>query len=410
MVIQISISDNGPGTMYTKIRFLLSSLLVVIATSALCTPIQSALATDGNEFGNLYTPVYPTENKRVYLNDLIYECNYLETTNCISQISIRQPDGSLRPLKFQKLNYVVEGSLCSPNCKKKESVRQGEQTWIDPTDNASYVVRSTLVLPGSVFSTSFSFSISQFGLGFKSALSNTSFVVNLRLNNRFQYVTAALLNTEFSVENSGGNYLYSISGDAIRQPQFKLIRIGDVVKTPNDYADYSSIVWSFSGTNTNKLSDVYTDCKDDFVVFTSNSATELTPPHWDGSKISWELAGVHFWEDGETIIGFYETSIPTYLFKCAFGLNEDEIQSSISFEVSDVLNNQTATHTVSVRNHYVNIKSFGFHFSTVRISMKTQAKKQIKIIKSQKFCIKGTSRRTPSKANPPCPKGWRISK
>ena len=395
--------------MYTKNRFLLSSLLVVIATSVLCTPIQSALATDGNEFGNLYTTIYPTENKRVYLSDLMYECSSIETNNCISEILIRIPDGSQRPLKFQKMYYTVEGSLCSENCKKKESVRQGEQTWIDPVDNKSYNIRSALVLPGGIFTPSFFVSISQFGTGFKSELSNISFSVGLRLNKKFQFVSASLKNTSFSIEEVNGNYIYTISGEATRQPQFALVRVGEVAPASSDHADYSSIVWRFGGTNTNALDRVYTNCKSDFVIFTSLSATEVTPPHWDGSKIIWELAGVHFWEDGSTVIGFYETSIPTYLFKCAFGLDENEIETSITFEVSDDLELQTATHAVSIANHFVNVKSFGFHFSKVKISMKTAAKKQIKTLKSQKYCLKGKSRKIPTRSKPLCPSGWRLS-
>ena len=395
--------------MYPKIRFLLSSIAVYSVVSTICMPLNTVLADEPTPFDNLYTAIYPTENKRVYLNDLMYECSSIETNNCISEILIRLPDGSQRPLKFQKMYYTLEGSLCSPDCKKKESVRQGEQTWIDPVDNRSYNIRSALVLPGGVFAPSFFISISQCGMGFKSELSNTSYSVGLRLNKKFQFVSSSLKNTSFSIEEVYGNYIYAISGEAIRQPQFALIRVGEVAPAPSDHADYSSIVWGFRGTNSNALDRVYTDCKKNFVIFTSLSATELAPPHWDGSKISWELAGVHFWEDGETIIGFYETSIPTYLFKCAFGLDENEIQTSITFEVSDDLELQAATHTVSINNHFVNIKSFGFHFSKVKISMKTSAKKQIKTLKSQKYCVKGKSRKIPSRSKPLCPSGWRLS-
>jgi hypothetical protein len=394
--------------MYPKFRYLLSSIAVFSVVSTIFTPLKMALADVPTPFGDLYTTIYPAENKRVFLNDLMYECSSIETNNCISEILIQLPDGSQRPLKFQKMYYTLEGSLCGPNCKKMESIRQGEQIWIDPVDNKSYNIRSALVLPGGVFAPSFFVSISQFGMGFKSELSIISFSVGLRLSKKFQFVSASLKNTSFSIEVVNGNYRYAISGEAIRQPQFALTRVGEVTP-PSDHADYSSIVWGFRGTNSNALDRVYTDCKKDFVIFTSLSANELTPPHWDGSNISWELEGVHFWEDGEPIIGFYETSIPTYLFKCAFGLNENEIQTSITFVVSDDLELQTATHTVSIYKNFVNIKSFGFHFSKVKISMKTSAKKQIKTLKSQKYCEKGKSRKTPSRSKPLCPSGWKLS-
>ena len=214
--------------MYPKTRFLLSSIAVFSVVSTICMPLNTVLADEPTPFGNLYTTIYPTENKRVYLNDLMYECSSIETNNCISEILIRLPDGSQRPLKFQKMYYTLEGSLCTPDCKKKESVRQGEQTWIDPVDNRSYNIRSALVLPGGVFAPSFFVSISQFGMGFKSELSNTSFSVGLRLNKKFQFVSASLKNTSFSIEEVNGNYIYAISGEAIRQPQFALIRVGEV--------------------------------------------------------------------------------------------------------------------------------------------------------------------------------------
>ena len=392
-----------------KISTLMSTAALIVAAFVL--PNESAMADSESE--KPYFAVVPQENKRVYNSDLIYACSNIEVINCITEISIIASDGSIRPLRFRRFNYVLD----IPINNRKEMSRQGEQIWSDASGE-EFNIRSALTIRGGFYAPNLQFRIAKSGVGFNQPMADSVFRVGVKLAESFSSIRGYLRDTSFNATSSNGEHTMVITGTAVRTPQFNLFQVGTIWVTP-EKADYSTTEWRIFGGNNNGLLG-RSACIEDFTLFTATSAFEDQPPTWDGSGISWKLSGVHKWEDGSTIIGFYETSIPVSLFTCSFGLRASQIPTSFVFEVTDGDEKQSAVHLVSVSDNLVKISSTGFHFSSVKIGMYPNFPKvgteeipvTTKINRSKKttLCVKGNSTRKPSPKKPVCPNGWKLQK
>ena len=392
-----------------KISTLMS--IAALIAGAFILPNDFAMADSENE--QPYYKVVPQENKRIYRSDLIYACGDVEVINCITEISIIASDGSIRPLRFKRFNYVLD----IPINNRKEMSRQGEQIWSDASGE-EFNIRSALTIRGGFYAPNLQLRIAKAGVGFNAPMADAVFRVGLKLAESFSSIRGHLRDTTFSATSSNREHTMVITGAAVRTPQFNLFQVGTIWVTP-EKADYSTTEWKIFGGNNNGLIG-RSACIEDFTLFTATSAFEDQPPTWDGSGISWKLSGVHKWEDGSTIIGFYETSIPVWLFTCAFGLKVSQIPTSFVFEVTDGDEKQSAIHLVAVSDGMVKISSTGFHFSSVKIGMypnfpiveAEEIPATTKIVRSKKttLCVKGNATRKPSLKKPVCPNGWKLQK
>ena len=315
-----------------------------------------------------------TPNARQYPSDMMYKCADDSDSDCIEKLEIVDALGVYKELEFVRMWWERSWEVTYQD-QTLELQRQGEQVWQVRGTNTEYFVRTILIDSRSKFDERVFVRISTEPIGRASSTDVVRFNALVRTRTFFGKVQMQLRESTFSITRSLDGYRYSVSGLSARTPQAKLIPIGTVFTPsvpPVDKAAYSTVEWRFDLGKFYWYDIANSRCTEGLVIATSTGFGVKQSPKWDGSQLTWKLGGPRYWEDGPLIYGNYETAIPTSLFKCAYGLEENMIPTGIEIELRDDDGvQQLSTTTVGVRDGYVSIKIYGFHFSTVNFTLKS---------------------------------------
>ena len=142
------------------------------------------------------------------------------------------------------------------------------------------------------------------------------------------------------------------------------------------------------------------------VVTTNSLVYDGSVPSWDGQKLNYRVAGLHFMPDGKTPVeGTYDLAIRSDAARCLYGFSSAPISATISVTGANG-ENKVATTVVSEKDGWLHLAAYGFTFSSPTISVKlSQAKAPAK--KTTITCVKGKVTKKVTAVGPKCPAGYK---
>lgn len=211
----------------------------------------------------------------------------------------------------------------------------------------------------------------------------------------------------------------------------------------HDYWDQKANImmptWSVR-TPVNRNSSLSTNCSSGLPMFsglvtTNASIYEGNPPTWDGTSLTYKVAGLHLDPDGNVFQGSYDLIINSQDARCLYKFSNAPITATVSITDSQG-SNDVATTSFQEKNGWVHLAARGFTFSspTVKVVLQqaapiatpaptatpassptstitaetplmasaTLGKKQIAI-----KCTKGKFTKTVTGSSPKCPTGFK---
>ena len=155
--------------------------------------------------------------------------------------------------------------------------------------------------------------------------------------------------------------------------------IKNLAKTAKDTAISTKTIWSFYTLNSQDFN--YNRClnsKTKLVGLVSTNAMSYSgaAPTWSGGMLNYEVAGLHYLPDGETLTeGTYDLAIRSEAARCLYGFSKAPISASISV-IGSKGEKKVATTTVSEKNGWLKLAAYGFTFSAPKIRVKLTQKKR----------------------------------
>ena len=174
----------------------------------------------------------------------------------------------------------------------------------------------------------------------------------------------------------------------------------------NDRAAGSTGQWSFTSINT-----AGDGCLGDTtrllgLVTTNSMAYTGEVPDWDGKVLTYQVAGMHFENDGSTVVfGSYDLVMRSDVARCLYGFSKAPISATVSV-IGEGGENKVATTVVSEKDGWLKLAAYGFTFSSPTISVKlSQAKAPA--AKTTITCAKGKLTKKVTAVGPKCPAGYK---
>lgn len=172
-----------------------------------------------------------------------------------------------------------------------------------------------------------------------------------------------------------------------------------------DTAVAESTLWNFSTIRNSGNEDCMRGKSGVLGIVTTN-ATAFTGvmPTFDNKFFTYEVAGLHFAPDGNTLNeGTYDLVMQSDFARCLYGFSKAPISATISV-VSDTGENKVATTLVNETKGWISLRAAGFTYSSPTISVKlTQAKPK----KTTITCVKGKVVKKVSGVSVKCPAGYK---
>jgi hypothetical protein len=142
------------------------------------------------------------------------------------------------------------------------------------------------------------------------------------------------------------------------------------------------------------------------VVTTNSLVYDGGVPSWDGQKLNYRVAGLHFMPDGKTPVeGTYDLAIRSDAARCLYGFSSAPISATISVTGANG-ENKVATTVVSEKDGWLHLAAYGFTFSSPTISVKlSQAAGPAK--KTTITCVKGKLTKKVTAVGPKCPADYK---
>lgn len=144
------------------------------------------------------------------------------------------------------------------------------------------------------------------------------------------------------------------------------------------------------------------------LVTTNAMVYQPNTPSFDGSFLTYKVAGVHLDQDGKTVLGTYNFIMKSEVARCLYGFSKAPISGTISITSSDAQENVAVT-SVSEKDGWLKLSALGFTFSSPTISAKLTQKGFVPKVKTI-VCIKKTNSKVTKKVSgvsPKCPTGYR---
>ena len=146
------------------------------------------------------------------------------------------------------------------------------------------------------------------------------------------------------------------------------------------------------------------------LVSTNAPAFQFEAPTFDGTALTYKLAGLHLQPNGKPFEGSYDLILRSESARCLYGFSSAPIQATISILGSEGEQN-ISTSVLSEKNGWLHLSVNGFNFSNPAIRVQfTQpssqsSKSQVKV--PTITCLNGSKKLRISKPQLKCPKGFR---
>lgn len=144
------------------------------------------------------------------------------------------------------------------------------------------------------------------------------------------------------------------------------------------------------------------------MVSTNSMAYEGKSPSFDGSTLSYKVAGMHYLPKGaEAVTGTYDLVMRSETARCLYGFTKAPISATISVTATDG-DAKVATTLVSERDGWLKLSAYGFTFSENRITAKIT---QVGVAKNSTItCVNTKNKKLTKKVtavSPKCPAGYK---
>lgn len=138
------------------------------------------------------------------------------------------------------------------------------------------------------------------------------------------------------------------------------------------------------------------------VVTTNASIYEGEPPAWDGSSLSYKVAGVHLDPDGNVFQGSYDLILDPKFARCVYKFTSAPISATVS--ISDTDGSKAISTTVfKETKDWIQLSARGFTFSSPTVKVRLTQKGS----KTTIVCIKGKTQKSVTAVSPKCPAGYK---
>lgn len=173
-----------------------------------------------------------------------------------------------------------------------------------------------------------------------------------------------------------------------------------------DTASGVSTLWNFS-TIANESGD---ECLSDNsrvlgIVTTNATGYDGSVPDFDGSRLTYQVAGLHYSTDGKELnLGTYDLLMRSDVARCLYKFTAAPVSASITV-VNDGVNKAVGTSVLKEKNGWLRLSAYGFTFSNPTIKIKLTQKNKFK--KTTITCVKGSKIKKVTALGPKCPSGYR---